>query len=432
MTHELHSWVASANGHLDFSLHNLPLGVFSRGEETPRGGVAVGDFILDLGFALEAGLFQGEAQRAAELAGQTTLNAFFAAGTQARVALRQAVQALLRADHPQREHLQELGEYLLVPQGACRMYLPARVGDYTDFYVGIHHATQIGRLFRPDNPLLPNYKHVPIAYHGRASTLGVSGEAFERPKGQTLPPGQDVPVFGPCRRLDYELELGIWIGPGNAQGEPIAIGDAAAHIAGFCLLNDWSARDIQAWEYQPLGPFLSKSFASTLSPWVVTVEALAPYRRAQPARPEGDPQPLPYLFDEHDQAQGALDIELEVLLRTPRMEAQGLPAQRIALSNTLNMYWTVAQMVTHHTVNGCALKPGDFFGSGTLSGPDADSCGSLLELTQGGKQPLQLPGGETRTFLEDGDEVIFRARCQTPGLPGIGFGECRGRVLPAG
>ncbi|WP_295517479.1 fumarylacetoacetase [uncultured Pseudomonas sp.] len=431
MSAALHSWVASANDHPDFSLHNLPLGIFSRGEERPRGGIAVGELILDLGFAVEAGLFQGQAQRAAELASQETLNAFFAAGKAVRVALRQAVQALLRADHPQREDLQALGEHLLVPQAGCRMHLPARVGDYTDFYVGIHHATQIGKLFRPDNPLLPNYKHVPIAYHGRASTLGVSGDAFKRPKGQTLPPGQAAPVFGPCRRLDYELELGIWIGPGNAQGEPIAIGAAAAHIAGFCLLNDWSARDIQAWEYQPLGPFLSKSFASTLSPWVVTPEALEPYRVAQPPRPAGDPQPLPYLFDEEDQAAGALELELEVLLLTPAMAEQGLPPQRLALSNTLNMYWTVAQMVAHHTVNGCALSPGDLFGSGTLSGPDATSCGSLLELTQGGKQPLQLPSGEARTFLEDGDEVILKARGRRPGLPGIGFGECRGRVLAA-
>ncbi|MEH3024104.1 MAG: fumarylacetoacetase [Pseudomonas oryzihabitans] len=431
MSAELHSWVVSANAHPDFSLHNLPLGVFSRGEERPRGGIAVGDLILDLGFAVEAGLFQGQAQRAAELAAQETLNAFFAAGKPARVALRHAVQRLLRADHLQRGDLQALGDHLLVPQADCRMHLPARVGDYTDFYVGIHHASQIGKLFRPDNPLLPNYKHVPIAYHGRASTLGISGETFRRPRGQTLPPGQDAPSFGPCGRLDYELELGIWIGPGNAQGEPIAIGAAAEHIAGFCLLNDWSARDIQAWEYQPLGPFLSKSFASTLSPWVVTPEALEPYRVAQPPRPAGDPQPLPYLFDEEDQAAGALELELEVLLLTPAMAEQGLPPQRLALSNTLNMYWTVAQMVAHHTVNGCALHPGDLFGSGTLSGPDADSCGSLLELTQGGRQPVPLPSGETRTFLEDGDEVILRARGQRPGLPSIGFGECRGRVLAA-
>lgn len=431
MTAELPSWVVSANGHPDFSLHNLPLGVFSRGQERPRGGVAVGDFILDLPAALAAGLFQGEAQRAAELASQETLNAFFAAGTPTRVALRGALQTLLAADHPQRERLQGLGEVLLQPQADCRMHLPARVGDYTDFYVGIHHATQVGRLFRPDNPLLPNYKHLPIAYHGRASTLGVSGGAFKRPKGQALPPGQPAPVFGPCQRLDYELELGIWIGPGNAQGEPIAIDTAAEHVAGFCLLNDWSARDIQAWEYQPLGPFLSKSFASTLSPWVVTPEALAPYRVAQGLRPYGDPQPLPYLFAAQDQAQGALDIELEVLLCTTLMTAQGLPPQRLALSNTRHMYWTVAQLVAHHTVNGCALQPGDLFGSGTLSGPDAGSCGSLLELTQGGKQPLQLSSGETRTFLEDGDEVILKARCQGPGLPSIGFGECRGRVLAA-
>jgi len=431
MTAERHSWVVSANGHPDFSLHNLPLGVFSRGRERPRGGVAVGDFILDLPAALAAGLFEGEAQRAAELASQETLNAFFAAGTPARVTLRRALQALLAADHPQLERLHGLREVLLRPQADCRMHLPARVGDYTDFYVGIHHATQVGRLFRPDHPLLPNYKHLPIAYHGRASTLGVSGGAFKRPKGQTLPPGQQAPMFGPCQRLDYELELGIWIGPGNDQGEPIAIDTAAEHVAGFCLLNDWSARDIQAWEYQPLGPFLSKSFASTLSPWVVTPEALAPYRVAQGIRPDGDPQPLPYLFAAQDQAQGALDIELEVLLCTPLMTAQGLPPQRLALSNTRNMYWTVAQLVAHHTVNGCALRPGDLFGSGTLSGPDAGSCGSLLELTQGGNQPLQLSSGETRTFLEDGDEVILKARCQGPGLPSIGFGECRGRVMAA-
>ncbi len=425
------SWVDSANGHPDFSLANLPLGVFSRPGLTPRGGVAIGDRILDLKAALDAGLFDGAARQAAEAASGDSLNAFFALGAPARRALREALLGLLDADSPQRERLQALGETLLQPMDACRLHLPARIGDYTDFYVGIHHATNVGKLFRPDNPLLPNYKYVPIGYHGRASTIDVSGAAVKRPNGQTLPPGASEPSFGPSKRLDYELELGIWIGEGNARGEAIPIAEAGSHIAGFCLLNDWSARDVQAWEYQPLGPFLSKSFATSVSPWVVTAEALEPFRCAQPPRPEGDPRPLPYLWDERDQQAGALDIELEVLLLTDAMREQGLAPQRIALSNTLNMYWTVAQMVAHHSVNGCSLQPGDLFGSGTLSGERPESFGSLLELTQGGKQPLHLPSGETRTFLEDGDEIILKARCRRDGYPSIGFGECRGRVLPA-
>jgi fumarylacetoacetase len=297
--------------------------------------------------------------------------------------------------------------------------------------VGIHHANNVGRLFRPDNPLLPNYKYVPIGYHGRASTVCVSGTPVRRPLGQTMPPGNEVPNFGPSKRLDYELELGIWIGQGNEMGESIAIADAQQHIAGFCLLNDWSARDVQAWEYQPLGPFLAKNFGTTVSPWVITAEALEPFRTAQPARPEGDPQPLPYLLDEADQANGAFDIELEVLILTPAMREQGLAPHRLALSNTLNMYWTVAQMVAHHSIGGCKLQAGDLFGSGTLSGPEPQAFGSLLESTFGGKQPITLPSGEQRTFLEDGDEVILRARCQRNGYPSIGFGECRGVLLAA-
>ncbi|WP_421683212.1 fumarylacetoacetase [Stutzerimonas urumqiensis] len=425
------SWVTSANGHPDFPLANLPFGVFSRDGVSPRGGVAIGDRILDLAVACEAGLFTGEALAAAQAASGDCLNGFFALGAPARRALRDALLGLLAEDGAGRRQADALGERLLQPMAACRLHLPARIGDYTDFYVGIHHATNVGKLFRPDNPLLPNYKYVPIGYHGRASTVGVSGQAVRRPNGQTLPAGASEPAFGPSKRLDYELELGIWIGPGNAQGEPIGIDTAHERIAGVCLLNDWSARDVQAWEYQPLGPFLSKSFATTVSPWVVTPEALAPFRCAQPARPEGDPQPLPYLYDERDQQQGALDIELEVLLLTERMRNEGLPAERITLSSTRNMYWTMAQMVAHHSVNGCALQPGDLFGSGTLSGERPDSCGSLLEITQGGKQPLSLPNGETRTFLEDGDEVILRARCVRDGQASIGFGECRGRVLPA-
>ena len=425
------SWIDSANGHPDFPLQNLPLGVFSSPGREPRGGVAIGEHILDLKAALAADLFEGEARHAAEAASGASLNAFFALGAGPRRVLREQLQALLAEGSPQQARMQELGASLLPAQASCQLHLPAQVGDYTDFYVGIHHANNVGRLFRPDNPLLPNYKHVPIGYHGRASTVVASGTAVRRPNGQTLAPGAEAPGFGPSKRLDYELELGIWIGPGNEMGEAIGIGQAEQHVAGYCLLNDWSARDVQAWEYQPLGPFLAKNFATSVSPWVVTAEALAPFRKAQPARPEGDPQPLPYLLDEHDQAQGAFDIQLEVLLQTAAMREQGIEPVRLALSNTQNMYWTVAQMVAHHSVGGCKLQAGDLFGSGTLSGPAPEAFGSLLESTFGGKQPLQLPGGEQRTFLQDGDEVIFRAWCEREGYPRIGFGECRGVILPA-
>ncbi|SHM91708.1 fumarylacetoacetate hydrolase [Pseudomonas asturiensis] len=420
------SWVTSANGHADFPLQNLPLGVFSHADSGPRGGVAVGDSILDLQAAVQAGLFDGPAAEVADIASRDQLNDFFALGAPARRTLRAALLQLLDEANPL---AQATADQVLLPMKDCRMHVPARVGDYTDFYVGIHHALNVGKLFRPDNPLLPNYKYVPIAYHGRASTLCVSGTAIKRPKGQTLAPGQDAPTFGPCKRLDYELEMGVWIGPGNAQGDAIDIAHASQHIAGFCLLNDWSARDIQAWEYQPLGPFLSKSFATTISPWVVTAEALEPFRIAQPARPEGDPQPLPYLLDPSDQESGALDIELEVLLLTEKMKADGVGAHRLALSNSLNMYWTVAQMVAHHSVNGCKLQPGDLLGTGTLSGPQAGQLGSLLEMTEGGKQVVTLPNGQERRFLEPGDEVILRARCRREGQVSIGFGECRGTVI---
>ncbi len=425
----LRSWVASANDHPDFPLQNLPLGVFSRPGFGKRGGVAIGDFILDLQTALEASLFNGAARVAVEAASQGQLNDFFALGGSSRQALRHELLHLLDEKNLQRERLQAMGERLLVPMADCKMHMPAQVGDYTDFYVGIHHAMNVGKLFRPDNPLLPNYKYVPIAYHGRASTLGVSGMPVKRPSGQTLKPGAEAPDFGPSKRLDYELEVGVWIGQGNEAGEPVAIGRAGEHIAGFCLLNDWSARDLQAWEYQPLGPFLSKSFATSISPWVVTAEALAPFRAAQPVRPEGDPPPMDYLFDEQDQAGGALDIELEVLLLTTRMKEQGIAPQRLSLSNTLNMYWTVAQMVAHHSVNGCKLQAGDLFGTGTLSGPQPGQLGSLLEMTEGGKRAVELPNGETRTFLEAGDEVILKARCRKDGEVSIGFGECRGVVI---
>ncbi|MGA8134338.1 MAG: fumarylacetoacetase [Pseudomonas gingeri] len=427
----LRSWVASANGHTDFPLQNLPLGVFSYQGSTPRSGVAIGEQIFDLEAALELGLFDGLAKAAVEATRGGQLNAFFELGTAARVALRARLLELLGEGSSLRGKIEAQGTKLLHLAADCQLHLPARIGDYTDFYVGIEHAQNVGKLFRPDNPLLPNYKYVPIGYHGRASTVRPSGAEVRRPKGQTLPAGQAEPTFGPCARLDYELELGIWIGQGNAMGESIAIGDAAEHIAGFCLLNDWSARDIQAWEYQPLGPFLSKSFITSVSPWVVTAEALAPFRQAQPARPQGDPQPLPYLFDAGDQQGGAFDIELEVLLLTEAMREQNLPAQRLTLSNTRHMYWTVAQLVAHHSVNGCQLQAGDLFGSGTLSGPEAGQFGSLLEITEGGKKAVELASGEVRKFLEDGDEIILRARCNREGFASIGFGECRGKIVSA-
>ncbi len=423
------SWVTSANEHRDFPLQNLPFGIFSPQGLPPRGGVAIGDVIFDLQTALENSLFTGVAQTAAQAASGKSLNAFFALPSTARLALRERLLELLDADYPQLKNLQAQGEALLRPAADCTMHLPAKIGDYTDFYTGIHHAVNVGKLFRPDNPLLPNYKYVPIGYHGRSSTIYPSGFAVRRPLGQTLKPGAEMPTLTPSARLDYELELGIWIAGSNPQGEGITIENAPEHIAGFCLLNDWSARDLQAWEYQPLGPFLAKNFATTVSPWVVTAEALAPYRSAQAPRPEGDPQPLPYLFNSEDQASGAFNIELEVLLHTAAQKAQGLPPHRLGLSNTLNMYWTVAQLITHHTVNGCSLRPGDLLGTGTLSGPTPDSLGSLLEISNGGKQAIKLNSGEERCFLADGDEIIMLARCKKEGHPSIGFGECRGVIL---
>jgi fumarylacetoacetase len=309
--------------------------------------------------------------------------------------------------------------------------LPAVVGDYTDFYVGIHHATTVGGMFRPNSPLLPNYKWLPIAYHGRTSTVQPSGRPFHRPNGQVKTPDDPAPTYRPSSRLDFELELGIWIGPESQSGQPIPIGRAAEHVAGYCLLNDWSTRDVQAWEYQPLGPFLSKNFATTVSTWVITPEALAPYRIPLPARPAGDPDPLPYLRDEHDQRSGGLDLDLEVLITTQVMRDSCVRAQRLSLSSTQHMYWSVAQMIAHHTSGGCNLRPGDLMGSGTLSAPHRDGYGSMLELTHGGSEPVTLPTGETRTFLLDGDEIILRARAARPGAASVGFGECRAVVLPA-
>jgi fumarylacetoacetase len=420
------SWVASANDHADFPIQNLPLGVFTPPNGAARGGVAIGDEILDLAAALELGLFDGAAAKAAEAAAGSTLNPLFALGREARVALRQRVGEILDADDRDRERIEGLRSRILHRAEDCRLGLPAAIGDYTDFFAGIHHATNAGKLFRPDNPLLPNYKYVPIGYHGRASSISASGAQVRRPNGQRKPASETVPSFGPSRNLDYELELGVWIGPGNELGAPIGITQAAQQIAGFCLLNDWSARDVQAWEYQPLGPFLGKSFMTTISPWVITPEAL--FRTAQAPRPADDPAPLPYLLDASDQAGGALDIGLEVFLVTPALQSKGLPPHKLSAGNARHLYWTVAQLVAHHSCNGCNLRPGDLFGTGTISTPSDDGLGSLLEISAGGKRPVTLASGETRRFLEDGDTVIMRAHCRREGFASIGFGECRGTI----
>ena len=425
------SWVASANQHADFPIQNLPLCVFATTEGAARGGVAIGDEIFDLATALELGLFDGLAARAAEAACGATLNPLFALGREARVALRRRLGDILDADGRDRAKVEALRSRLTHRADDCRLELPAAIGDYTDFFAGIHHATNAGKLFRPDNPLLPNYKYVPIGYHGRASSIAVSGATLRRPNGQRKPSTETAPSFGPSRSLDYELELGVWIGPGNELGTPVAIADAANHIAGFCLLNDWSARDIQAWEYQPLGPFLGKSFLTTISPWVVTPEALAPFRMAQAPRPAGDPAPLPYLLDAADQAAGALDIELEVFLLTPGLKSKGFGPQRLSVGNARHLYWTVAQLVTHHSSGGCNLRAGDLFGTGTISAPEDGGLGSLLEISGGGRRPIELPSGETRRFLEDGDTVVMRARCRRQGFATIGLGECRGTIAAA-
>ena len=412
----------------DFPIQNLPFAVFRRrGSQEPfRGGVAIGDQVIDLAALAAAGVFQGEVAATLQAGAQPALNALMARGPEAWGALRLALSRALREGAAEQGALQAC----LVPQAEAEYSVPARIGDYTDFYTSVHHATHIGRQFRPDNPLLPNYKWVPIGYHGRASSIGVSGQQFRRPVGQTMAPGASVPSVGPSQRMDIELELGIFIGTGNTLGDAVPITEAEAHVFGICLLNDWSARDLQGWEYQPLGPFLAKNFATTISPWIVTLEALAPYR-APFTRPAGDPQPLPYLDSVANRAEGAFDIQLEVGLLTPALRAAGHADARICRTSYRHAYWTLAQMVTHHTVNGCNLQPGDLLGTGTLSGPTLDQAGALIELTTGGKHPLQLPGGEQRIYLEDMDTVVMRGWCERAGAARIGFGECVGTVLPA-
>ena len=423
------SWVASAQGHSEFPIQNLPLGIFSVDGGAPRGGVAIGDSIFDLQAALEAGLFAGEAAAAAQAASGATLNPLMALGGRPRNALRKRVSLLLAADSAERAKVEKLAGKLLRDAADCTMHLPAAVGAFTDFFAGIHHAANAGRRRGANPALTPNYKYVPVAYHSRASSVIASGTLLRRPNGQRLLGKDTAPSFGPSTMLDFELELGAWIGPGNTLGEPIPIARAGEHLVGLCLLNDWSARDIQRWESQPLGPFLAKNFSTTVSCWVVTAEALAPFRIAQPARPAGDPAPLPYLWDDADQRAGAFDIELEVLLWTAGHRANSLPPQRLALSNTQHLYWTVAQMIAHHACGGCNLAAGDVFGSGTVSAPTAAGYGSFAELSHDGQQPLALASGETRAFLEDGDELILRAHARRDGVVAIGFGECRGRIV---
>jgi len=422
------SWVPGADTHPDFPVQNLPLGIVTLGPGTPFIASRIGDWVVDLPAMAAAGVLASRggaplSSRCLATLAATELNALFALPAAERVALRHGLFAAL-TDAAVSARVQPF----LYEAVACTPRLPFRIGDYTDFYAGIHHATNIGRLFRPDSPLLPNYKHVPIGYHGRASSVRVSGTPVIRPRGQQKAAQESLPQFGPCRRLDYELELGVWMAEGNALGEPVPIGEAWEHIGGLCLLNDWSARDLQAWEYQPLGPFLAKNFLTSVSPWVVTREALEPFRISQPSRPEGDPQPLPYLEDAQDRASGALSVVLEVALSTAKMRRDGSAPQRLSAGPATNLYWTLAQLVAHHTSNGCNLGAGDLLGTGTISGPEPGSFGSLMEISQGGREAVLLPGGEARTWLEEGDEVVMTARAERAGWRGIGFGECSGRI----
>jgi fumarylacetoacetase len=428
------SWIPSADAPgTDFPIQNLPLGIFARrgSGERPRAGMAIGDRILDLAACRDAGFFTDKALRAAEACGDASLNRLADLGRPFATALRAQASALL-AEGDVRIRSQSGWEKRFLPfMQEADLLLPLVIGDYTDFYSSVHHATTVGRLFRPDQPLLPNYKHVPIGYHGRASSIVVSGTPIRRPRGQTKADAAEAPAFGPSQVLDYEVEGGFIVGPGNALGAPIPIAEAEDHLFGVCLLNDWSARDIQKWEYQPLGPFLAKSFATSLSPWVVTLDALEPYRVPAAPRPDGDPAPLAYLDQGEGAALAAFDIRFELLLSSARMRESGMPPHLVSRSRARDLYWTPGQLVAHHASNGCNLRPGDLLGTGTVSGPDRENEGCLLERTRGGKEPIALPGGETRRFLLDGDEVILRGYCEAEGFARIGLGECRGSILPA-
>ncbi len=432
-THDasLRSWVESANDPAtDFPIQNLPFGVFRRrGTRDSAGiGVAIGDQLLNLTACARGGLLSGDAAPAARFAVDDSLNRLLQQGSNLTRALRRAISDLLADGNAAAKRR---GAEITVPLSDVDMMLPARVGNYSDFYASIQHATNVGSMFRPDTPLLPNYKYVPIGYHGRASSIVVSGTPIRRPHGQTRDDPSAPPTFGPSRRLDYEMELGAIIGLGNALGEPVPLSRVNDHLWGVCLVNDWSARDIQSWEYQPLGPFLAKNFATTISPWVVTLDALAPFRVPAAPRPAGDPSPLPYLTSSDDQQRGGLDLTLEVWLRSARMRDAGASAVRVSRGNFRDMYWTLGQMLAHHTSNGCNLQPGDLIASGTVSGVDKEARGCLLERTWKGTEPIELPSGERRAFLEDGDEVIMRGHAERDGFRRIGLGEASGIVVEA-
>ena len=422
-------WLDSANRiGCDFPIQNLPFAVFRRANSSEefRCGVAIGDQIIDLSALAGIAVFEEQAAQGIRAGTQSSLNSLMQLGPEVSGAVRRALFEGLKEG----SGLEPTLRRCLVAQSDAQYSLPAQIGDYTDFYTSIHHATAVGRMMRPDNPLLPNYQWIPIGYHGRSSSIGVSGQTFHRPHGQRLPSGAVQPVLGPSNRVDYELELGVFVGTGNSRGTPIPMADAESHIFGLCLLNDWSARDLQAWEYQPLGPFLSKNFATTISPWVVTLRALAPFR-VPFVRPEGALPPLPYLDSSWNRNAGAIDIRLDALIQSAAMRERQEPPHPLSSTSFRHAYWTAAQLVAHHTVNGCDLRAGDLLGTGTQSGPKPAEAGSLLELSAGGKQPVPIGGGEYRTFLEDGDTVIFRGWCARPGAVRIGFGEVQGRILPA-
>jgi fumarylacetoacetase len=428
------SWVESANAPgVDFPIQNLPLGLCRRRNTSaqPHICTAIGDYALDLSGCLKQGLLIGATPAAAAACGEPSLNALMALGQPHWSSLRRTLHDFLREApreiNPRRKAIEEN----LWPLVEAEFFVPAHIGDYTDFYASRFHASRVGKLFRPENPLPANYDYVPIGYHGRASSIVISGTPVRRPTGQARDGASGDVRFGPTQKLDYEAEIGFFVGPGNSREEPIRIDDSAAHIFGLCLLNDWSARDIQAWESQPLGPFLSKNFATSISPWVVTMDALMPFRTPALARPEDQPAPLPYLTDSGDQKHGGLDLNVEVLLCSRRMRLEGHASISLSRGNAKDLYWTIAQLLTHHTVTGCNLRPGDLLASGTVSGAEQNSAGCLLELTAGGAEPIRLPTGETRSFLDDGDEVTLRAWCESPGYTRIGFGECRGTILTA-
>ena len=429
-THDpnLRSWVESANQQgTDFPIQNLPFGVFQHRDQNEAAhiGVAIGDRILDLFACRQLGLLQELPEQLQAVCMESNLNGLMALGSWASSALRDRLSELLRLNgsHPSQS------SKILVPMTEAELLLPSNIGDYTDFYASIFHATNVGKLFRPDNPLLPNYKYLPVGYHGRASSIVLSGTTIKRPQGQRKTPQESVPTFVSSRLLDYEMEVGFFVGSGNKLGQSIAIDKAEEHIFGLCLVNDWSARDIQAWEYQPLGPFLGKSFATTISPWIVTLEALAPFRCNAFSRPQEDPAPLGYLDSPLNTQLGGINLTVEVLLSSAQMRAQKIKPFRLSRASFKQMYWTIAQMLTHHTSNGCNLRSGDLLASGTVSGAESGSQGSLLEITQRGSQPIKLPSDEIRSFLEDGDQVIMRAYCEQEGYVRVGFGDCWGEII---